>query len=103
MVKALLTIAWRQGVVRKTRVKFWIYLWEMYKHNRGGIPSYLGVCAQIEHFLEYRELVKHNIEEQLDAFLEAQAQHQQQQAEKASSEQAATTQAGAEAETEAIA
>ncbi|MBC6418380.1 MAG: DUF4070 domain-containing protein [Prochloron sp. SP5CPC1] len=80
MVKALLIIVWRQGVVRKTRVKFWVYLWEMFKHNRGGISSYLGVCAQIEHFLEYREVVKANIEEQLGAFLAAEAQYQEAQA-----------------------
>ncbi|NEQ96592.1 MAG: B12-binding domain-containing radical SAM protein [Cyanothece sp. SIO2G6] len=78
--KALLTIAWRQGVVRETRIKFWVYLWEMYKHNRGGIPSYLGVCAQIEHFLEYRELVKQNIETQLAEFLVAEAEHQRRKA-----------------------
>ncbi|MGB0564721.1 MAG: B12-binding domain-containing radical SAM protein, partial [Spirulinaceae cyanobacterium] len=65
MIRALGVIAWRQGVLRKTRVKFWVYLWEMFQHNRGGIPSYLGVCAQIEHFLEYREEVKANIEAQL--------------------------------------
>jgi radical SAM superfamily enzyme YgiQ (UPF0313 family) len=74
MIKALFIIAWRQGVVRKTRVKFWVYLWEMFQHNRGGIPSYLGVCAQIEHFLEYREEVKRNIEAQLTAFLASKAQ-----------------------------
>ncbi|MEB3230200.1 MAG: B12-binding domain-containing radical SAM protein [Leptolyngbyaceae bacterium] len=78
-IRALLTIAWRQGVVRETRVKFWVYLWEMYQHNRGGIPSYLGVCAQIEHFLEYRELVKQNIEVQLAEFLQAKAEHQRHQ------------------------
>ncbi|MGA1264174.1 MAG: B12-binding domain-containing radical SAM protein, partial [Prochlorothrix sp.] len=35
--------------------------------------SYLGVFAQIEHFLEYREMVKANIEEQLAACLEEEA------------------------------
>ncbi|MGK7889879.1 MAG: B12-binding domain-containing radical SAM protein [Leptolyngbyaceae cyanobacterium] len=84
--KALLTVAWRQGVVRETRVKFWVYLWEMYQHNRGGIPSYLGVCAQIEHFLEYRELVKQNIETQLADFLVAEAEHKRIQAQKATEE-----------------
>ena len=68
-LQALLIIAWRQGVVRKTRFKFWFYLAQMAIHNRGGIPSYLGVCAQIEHFLEYREIVKNNIQTKLDAYL----------------------------------
>ena len=69
IVKALLTICWRQGVVRKTRFKFWQYLWSMYKVNPGGISSYLTTCAQIEHFLDYREIVKTQIEEQVAAYL----------------------------------
>ncbi|MGA1284405.1 MAG: DUF4070 domain-containing protein, partial [Prochlorothrix sp.] len=73
MVQALLILAWRQGVVRKKRVRFWVYLWQMFQHNRGGIGSYLGVFAQIEHFLEYREVVKANIEAQLAACLEEEA------------------------------
>ncbi|MEO0947754.1 MAG: B12-binding domain-containing radical SAM protein [Cyanobacteria bacterium J06641_5] len=82
-IQALFTIAWRQGVLRKTRKKFWIYLWEMFQHNRGGISSYLGVCAQIEHFLEYRDLVKNNIEEQLTVFLNEELKYQEDRAQKA--------------------
>ena len=37
----------------------------MFKHNRGGVASYLTVCAQIEHFLEYRQIVKDEIESQI--------------------------------------
>ncbi|MGK7926089.1 MAG: B12-binding domain-containing radical SAM protein [Spirulina sp.] len=69
-IKALLIIFWRQGIVRKTRSTFWYYLWEMFRHNRRGIPSYLTVCAQIEHFLEYRQIVKEQIETQLAAYQE---------------------------------
>ena len=67
---ALLTILWRQGVVRKTRVAFWRYLWQMARHNRGGVGSYLGLCAYIEHFLPYRELVKEQISTQLAVYQE---------------------------------
>jgi hypothetical protein len=73
MLKAFLILAWRQGVVRETRVRFWIYLMQMFRHNRGGIASYLGVCAQIEHFLEYRDTVKANILAQLSDCLEEEA------------------------------
>ncbi len=73
LLQAFLKLAWRQGVVRQTRWKFWVYLWQMFRHNRGGIPSYLGVCAQIEHFLGYREEVKQNIEAQLAEFVAAKA------------------------------
>jgi radical SAM superfamily enzyme YgiQ (UPF0313 family) len=73
VLRALLTICWRQGVVRQTRWQFWNYLWKMYRHNPGGISSYLSVCSQIEHFLEYREIVRDQIEAQVAAFLEGEA------------------------------
>ena len=74
VLRALLTICWRQGVLRNTRWQFWRNLWSMYKHNPGGISSYLSVCAQIEHFLEYRQIVRDEIEAQVAEFLEAEAQ-----------------------------
>ncbi len=73
IVQAMFIIFWRQGIIRKTRLKFWIYLFEMYRYNRGGIASYLSVCAQIEHFLEYRQIVKDQIEAQLAEFLKQEA------------------------------
>ena len=69
-------ILWRQGVVRNTRWTFWPYLWRMYRHNPRGVVSYLTLCAQIEHFLEYREIVKAEIEAQLEALLEEKRQLQ---------------------------
>lgn len=74
VLRALLTICWRQGMLRNTRWQFWRNLWSMYKHNPGGISSYLSVCAQIEHFLEYRQIVRDEIEAQVAEFLEAEAQ-----------------------------
>ncbi len=68
-LRALLTICWRQGMVRKTRWPFWRNLWNMQRHNPGGVGSYLGVCAQIEHFADYRQIVKREIETQVTAFL----------------------------------
>jgi hypothetical protein len=44
---------------------FWRYLWLMYRHNPGGVVSYLTVCAQIDHFLEYRQIIKTQIEHHL--------------------------------------
>lgn len=64
-VRALLTIFWRQGVIRKTRGIFWTRLYQMYRRNPGGISSYLTTCAQSEHFLSYRELVRAEIADQL--------------------------------------
>jgi len=73
VIQAFLTICWRQGLVRKTRYAFWRNLFNMYRYNRGGISSYLSTCAQIEHFLEYREIVKAEIEAQLAEFLAEEA------------------------------
>jgi hypothetical protein len=69
-VPALLKVLWRQGVVRKTRFAFWHHLWVMARRNPGGVASYLGLCAYIEHFLPYRELVREQIRTQLAAYLE---------------------------------
>ncbi|MCU0564994.1 MAG: DUF4070 domain-containing protein [Oculatellaceae cyanobacterium Prado106] len=68
-LRAFLIICWRQGLVRKTRWQFWRNLVNMYRYNRGGIGPYLSVCAQIEHFLEYRQIVRTEIGSQLDQFL----------------------------------
>ena len=40
-------------------------------HNPGGVSSYLSVCAQIEHFFEYRQIVRDEIEAQVPEFLAA--------------------------------
>ncbi len=72
-IRALFIIAWRQGLVRDTRWQFWRNLWNMYRLNPGGISSYLSVCAQIEHFVEYRDIVRREIEAQLDQFLQEEA------------------------------
>ncbi|NJR65605.1 MAG: DUF4070 domain-containing protein [Leptolyngbyaceae cyanobacterium CRU_2_3] len=76
LVRALLTICWRQGALRKTRWQFWRNLWNMWRYNPGGISSYLAVCAQIEHFLEYREIVTREIEAQVAEFLVSEAKIQ---------------------------
>ena len=61
----LLKIFWKQGLYRNTRVIFWKYLWQMWKHNRAGIGNYLSYAAFIEHFVYYRKMVKEQIEEQV--------------------------------------
>jgi radical SAM superfamily enzyme YgiQ (UPF0313 family) len=68
-VKALLTLCWRQGIVRKTRWQFWANLIGILRHNPKVWEPYLGICALGEHFLEYRQIVKDQIEVQLQAYL----------------------------------
>jgi radical SAM superfamily enzyme YgiQ (UPF0313 family) len=73
VIRAFLIICWRQGVVRSTRWQFWRNLWSMFQVNPGGVSSYLGVCAQIEHFLEYRGIVRREIQAQVAEFLAGEA------------------------------
>jgi radical SAM superfamily enzyme YgiQ (UPF0313 family) len=72
-LRALLIICYRQGLLRETRWRFWRNLWNMGRYNPGGISSYLAVCAQIEHFVEYRQIVKREIEMQVATFLAGEA------------------------------
>jgi radical SAM superfamily enzyme YgiQ (UPF0313 family) len=65
-MRGIATICWRQGFVRKTRTQFWRNLMIMWKRNPGGISSYLTTCAQAEHLLPYRKLVRDQIQLQLD-------------------------------------
>ncbi len=76
-VRALLTIAWRQGIVRPTRWMFWWYLANIYFKKPRLVISYLATCALSEHFVEYREVVRHQIETQLSAYLSAQLEQEE--------------------------
>jgi radical SAM superfamily enzyme YgiQ (UPF0313 family) len=77
-LQALATVCWRQGVVRETRWKFWSHLVGIWRHNPAVWQHYLSICALNEHFLEYRQIVKTQIEAQLEAFLAVEAQYQTQ-------------------------
>ncbi len=68
-VRALLIVCWRQGLVRKTRWQFWRNLLSILYHNPRVWDYYLAVCAQAEHFLEYRQIVRSEIETQLATYL----------------------------------
>jgi radical SAM superfamily enzyme YgiQ (UPF0313 family) len=70
VVKAMLIICWRQGVVRSTRWKFWHHAFDLLRRNPGVIDHYLAVCGGGEHFLEYRQIVRDSVEEQLAVYLE---------------------------------
>lgn len=77
-LRALLIVIWRQGVKRKTRFKFWHHLFSMIKRNPAVWEHYLTVCAHNEHFLEYRQIVRDEIEGQLAEFLAQEAEEQAQ-------------------------
>jgi radical SAM superfamily enzyme YgiQ (UPF0313 family) len=64
-LRALAIIVWRQGFQRDTRWQFWHHLFSIIKRNPAVWDHYLTVCAHAEHFIEYRELVRGQIEAQL--------------------------------------
>jgi len=68
--RALLTVFWRQGVVRETRWIFWKRLYQMFRLNPRGVSSYLSTCSHFEHFCSYRRLVRAEIEDQLSRHVE---------------------------------
>ncbi|MGD1806959.1 B12-binding domain-containing radical SAM protein [Dapis sp. BLCC M126] len=68
-LRALLILCWRQGIKRKTRWKFWHHLFSIRKHNPSVLTSYISNSAHIEHFYEYRHIVKEKIEAQLAEYL----------------------------------
>ncbi|MBD2040427.1 B12-binding domain-containing radical SAM protein [Microcoleus sp. FACHB-672] len=72
-VKALLTVCWRQGFVRHTRWQFWRNLFGIIRHNPRVWDGYLAICAHSEHFIEYREIVREQIEAQLAEYLASEA------------------------------
>jgi len=67
-LRALSIIIWRQGFKRNTRWKFWHHLLGILWHNPAVWEHYLTVCAHNEHFLEYRQIVRDEIEKQLAEF-----------------------------------
>lgn len=72
-IRALAIVIWRQGVKRKTRWKFWHHLFGIFRHNPAVWEHYLTVCAHNEHFLEYRQIVRDEIQNQLALFQEQEA------------------------------
>ncbi len=76
-IRAFFIILWRQGIVRKTRLRFWINLAIILWRYPAVAANYVSVCAQAEHFIDFRQLVRQNIEEQLAAYIAAKQQAEQ--------------------------
>jgi hypothetical protein len=71
IIRAFLIVVWRQGIKRKTRLRFWVNLAVMLWRYPAVAANYVSVCAQAEHFLEFRQIVRDNIEAQLAVYQEA--------------------------------
>jgi hypothetical protein len=67
-LRAFFIIIGRQGILRKTRLRFWVNLAIMLWRYPAVAASYVSVCAQAEHFIDFRQVVRQNIEAQLAAY-----------------------------------
>ena len=68
IIRALSVLFWRQGIVSKSRWKFWGNLVKIAQHNPRLVDRYLTVCAYLEHFSEYRQIVYQQINTQLASY-----------------------------------
>ena len=66
-LRALAIVVWRQGLRRNTRWRFWRALIGMARHNPARFTGFISILAHSEHFLEYRKIVRQEIEEQIAA------------------------------------
>jgi len=64
-LRALAIVVWRQGVKRNTRWRFWRALAGMARHNPARFKGFISILAHSEHFLEYRQIVRQEIQEQI--------------------------------------
>lgn len=65
-VRILLAIIFRQGILRKTRWKFWHHSLSILFRNTEVLRHYLILCAHYEHHIEFRHIVRKQIETQLN-------------------------------------
>lgn len=77
-LRALFIIIWRQGIKRQTRFQFWQQIFSILKHNPGVFKSYLANFGSFEHFIEYRQIVRNQIEGQIAEFLAAKVENESQ-------------------------
>jgi len=67
-IRAMFILFWRQGIKRSTRWQFWRQLFSILRHNPRVYDHYLINCAHLEHFLDYRAIVRDEIESQLATY-----------------------------------
>ncbi len=68
-IRAIFIILWRQGIKRSTRFQFWSQLFSILRKNPTVLTAYMVNCAHLEHFIEYRQIVRDEIEGQLAEFI----------------------------------
>ena len=68
-IRALSLLLWKQGVLAQTRWLFWRNLIQVLLKKPRQLEMYLTLCAYLEHFVEYRFIVKEQINIQLANYI----------------------------------
>ena len=71
-IRAVSLLLWKQGILAQTRWQFWRNLIQVLAKKPSQLESYLTLCAYLEHFTEYRFIVREQIKTQLDNYLASQ-------------------------------
>jgi Fe-S oxidoreductase len=65
LLKGVLILIWRQGIKRSSRSVFWQQLADILINNRLILDEYIWLLMLNEHFLDYQQTVRRQVEEQL--------------------------------------
>ena len=68
-IRALCLLLWKQGVVAQTRFLFWRNLIQVLVKKPRQLEIYMTLCAYLEHFTEYRFIVREQINTQLANYI----------------------------------
>ena len=68
-IRALGLLLWNQGVIAQTRLLFWRNLIQVLLKKPRQLEIYLTLCAYLEHFTEYRFIVREQINTQLANYI----------------------------------
>ena len=68
-IRALGLLLWKQGVLAQTRLLFWRNLIQVLVKKPRQLEIYLTLCAYLEHFVEYRFIVREQINIQLENYI----------------------------------
>ena len=68
-IRALGLLLWKQGVVAQTRWLFWRNLIQVLIKKPRQLEIYMTLCAYLEHFTEYRFIVREQINTQLANYI----------------------------------
>ena len=60
-----LILFWRHGIQRASRWQFWGAIFKLARRNPQAVRTFVICCAHFEHFYEYREQIRNDIQAQL--------------------------------------